>query len=151
MFVMALDMLMMAGEKAPFINRLGGFLGPQSYVFPPDSLMRRQPRVKVQDVLADLYQFRNFIAHGQEIPKSPYREKYDLLDDKDVRINHDDYYYAELMLESGLFLLTGALRKISMEGLIDDLRDEGKWRLKLRLYEHLWKNGATAAITLRSR
>jgi len=38
MFVMALDMLMMAGEKVPFIERLGGFLGPQSYVFPPDSI-----------------------------------------------------------------------------------------------------------------
>ncbi len=144
MSVMALDMLMMAGEKVPFVERLGGFLGPQSYIFPPDSLMHRQPAVKVQEVLADLYAFRNIIAHGHEIPKSPYREKYDLLDDTGVRINHDNYYYAELMLESGLFLLTGALRKISVEGLFDDVRDEGKWRFKLRLYEHRWKNDTTA-------
>lgn len=149
MFVMALDMLVMAGEKVPFVERLGGFLGPQSYVFPPDSLMHRQPAVKVHDVLADLYEFRNKIAHGQEIPKSPYREKYDLLDDKGVRINYDDYHYAELMIESGLFLLTEALRKISVEGLVDDVQDAGKWRFKLRLYEHRWKNDATAATPTR--
>jgi hypothetical protein len=151
MFVMALDMLMMAGEKAPFVKRLGGFVGRQSYVFSPDFLMHRQPAVKVQDVLADLYEFRNIIAHGKEIPKSPYRERYDLLDDKGVRINHDDYYYAELILDSGLFLLTGALRKISVEGLFDDVRDEGKWRLKLRLYEHRWKNDATAVTPNKRR
>lgn len=107
--------------------------------------MHRQPCVKVQDVLVDLYAFRNIIAHGHEIPKSPYREKHDLHDDKGARINHKDYYYAELMHESGLFLLTAALRKISVEGLFDEVRDEGKWRDKLRLYEHRWKKDANAA------
>jgi hypothetical protein len=140
MFVMGLDMLMMTGEKVPFIERLGGFLGPQSYVFPPDSFIQRQPSTRVQEVLADLYEFRNIIAHGQEIPRKPYRQTYELLDDQGMRINHDDLYYAELMLESGVFLLTQALRKICLEGLFDDLCDKGKWRGKLRLYEHRWKN-----------
>ena len=93
--------------------------------------------------LADLYEFRNIIAHGREIPKTPYRQEYDLLDENGGRINHDDYYHAELMLESGLFLLTEALHKISVESLFDDVRDEAKWRLKLRLYEHRWKNDPT--------
>lgn len=151
MFVMALDMLMMAGEKVPFVERLGGFLGPQSYIFPPDSIMHRQPAVKVQDVVADLYDFRNIIAHGQEIPRSPYRQKYDLLDDKGGRINHDDYYYAELMLESGLFLLTGALSKISVEGLFDTVCNEATWRSKLRLYEHRWKSDASVTTPTKGR
>lgn len=150
MFVMALDILMMAGKKAPFVERLGGFLGPQSYVF-PDSLMHRQPAVNVQDVLADLYEFRNIIAHGQEIPKSPYRQNCGLLDINGGRINHDDYYYAELMLESGLFLLTGSLHKIAAEGLFDDVRDEANWRIKLRLYEHRWRSTATVAALNKGR
>src|ERR1039457_4046187 len=54
MFVMALDMLLMAGGTAHFVERLGGFLGPQSYVFPPDSLRHRQPSVTVRDVLVDM-------------------------------------------------------------------------------------------------
>ncbi len=149
MFVMALDMLIMAGEKAPFVERLGGFLGPQSFIFPP--VMHRQPTVKVQDVLSDLYEFRNIIAHGQEIPISPYRQKYDLLDDRGGRINHDDYHYAELMLESALFLLARALRKISAEGLIDDVRDEANWRINLRQYEHRWRTTATVAAPSKRR
>jgi hypothetical protein len=151
MFVMALDMLMMAGQKVPFVERLGGFLGPRSYIFPPDSIMHRQPAVKVQDVLTDLYELRNIIAHGQEIPKSPYRQKYDLLDCSGGPINHDDYHYAELMLESGLFLLTGALRKIASEGLFDVARDEANWRIKLRQYEHCWRNNATVATPREGR
>jgi hypothetical protein len=151
MFVMALDMLMMAGEKAAFVERVGGFVGPHSFVFPPDSLMNRQPAVKVQDVLADLYEFRSIVAHGQEIPKIPYRQKYNLIDDNGGQINLDDYYYAELMLESGLFLLTGVLRRISVDGLLDQMREEAKWRSNLRLYEHRWKNCAFAATQHRGK
>ena len=151
MFVMALDMLMMAGEKTPFVERLGGLLGPDSYIFPPESLTHLQPAVKVRDVHADLYEFRNVIAHGREIPKKPYREKYDLLDDKGARINYVDYDYAKLMRDSGLFLLTGALRKVSVDGLFDEVRDEGKWRDKLRCYEHRWKNYSTAPTPNKGR
>lgn len=151
MFVMALDMLMMAGKTVPFVERLGGFLGPQSYVFPPDSIMHRQPAVKVQEVIEDLYEFRNTIAHGQEIPERPYRQKYDMLDQKGSRINYDDYYYAELMCEGALFVLAGALRKIFIEALVDDVRDEEKWRFKLRLYEHRWKDAAIVASAKKAR
>jgi hypothetical protein len=49
MFVMALDMLFMAGEISPFMQRVGGFLGLDALVFPPDSLMNynlRRPSAK---------------------------------------------------------------------------------------------------------
>jgi hypothetical protein len=152
MFVMGLDMLMMAGgENVLFVERLGGFLGPQSHIFPPDSIMHRQPAVKVQDVLPNLYEFRNKIAHGLEIPKRPYREKYDLCDNSGAPINQDDYYYAELMLESGLFLLTGALRKIAVEGLFDGVREEANWRIGLRLYERRWRDTATVGAQSKGR
>jgi hypothetical protein len=89
---------------------------------------------------------RNIIAHGQEIPKQPYREKHDLISTGRQRINHDDYYYAELMLESGLFMLTTALRKVFAEGFFDDVADPEKWRLKMKIYEHRYYFTSTAII-----
>lgn len=147
MFVMGLDMLFMAGKISLFIQRLGGFLGLDSLIFPPDSLMKYQPTTTVREVLNGLYDLRNIIAHGQEIPKQPYREKHDLISTGGQRINHDDRYYAELMLESGLFMLTTALRKIFTEGLFEDVADPDKWRHKMKIYEHRCKEtgGADAA------
>ena len=59
----------------------------------------------VRDVLKDLYDFRNIIAHGQEIPEQPYRQKCDLISTDRYRINDRDYHRPELMPESGLFML----------------------------------------------
>jgi hypothetical protein len=152
MFVMGLDMLFMAGEIDTFMKRLGGFLGLDTYVFPPDFHMKRQPKTVVRDVLNDLYDFRNIIAHGQEIPLHPYREKSDLIDTTGCRINCQDYYRAELMLESGLFMLTTALRRIFVENLFDDVKDPAKWRVKVALYEHRYKeSGGPAANKKRGR
>ena len=139
MSVMALDMLFMAGEKQPFIERLGGFLGLHAYVFPKDAL-RRQPQVAVGDVIGALYEFRNTVAHGREVPSTPYRKMYDLLDGAGNRINAQDYYDVELMLESGLFMLAAALRKVFVEGWFDDVADAARWRAQLRACEHRYKN-----------
>jgi hypothetical protein len=135
LLVMALDMLFMAGEISPFMQRLGGFLGLDSLIFPPDSLMNHQPKTTVREVLNDLYNLRNIIAHGQEIPMQPYREKHDLISTGGQRINHDDYDYAELMAESGLFMLTTALRRVFTEGLFADVADPKKWRLRFLVLE----------------
>lgn len=151
MFVMALDMLFMAGEISPFLQRVGGFLGLDSLIFPRDSLMRYQPKTTAGEVLKDLYDLRNIIAHGQEIPKQPYREKHDLISTDGHRVNHDDYYYAELMLESGLFMLATALRKVLSEGL-EDVADPETWRLKMKVYEHRYKDaGGSDAPKSRGR
>ena len=152
MFVMALDMLFMAGEISPFMQRVGGFLGLNSFIFPPDYLMNCQPKTTVREVLKDLYDLRNLIAHGQEIPKQPYREKYDLISIEGHRINHDDYYYAQLMLESGLFMLTTALRKIFTEGLFEDVFAQERWRHRMKVNEHRYKDaGGSDAAKSRGR
>lgn len=147
LFVMALDMLFMAGTISSFQRRLGGFLGLDSLLFPPDSL-NRQSRVAVRDVLKDLYDFRNIIAHGHEIPKQPYREEYDLTG---TGQGHD-FCYADLMRESGLFMLTTALRKVFTEGLYEDVADLERWRRKMKLYEQRYKgSGGGDAVKLRGR
>jgi hypothetical protein len=53
------------------MQRVGGFLGVDSLIFPPDSFMHYQPNTTARDVLENLYDLRNIIAHGQEIPKHP--------------------------------------------------------------------------------
>jgi hypothetical protein len=142
MCVMGLDVLFMAGgEKSLFVKRIGGFLGRDSFVFPPVLSYDLQPSVKVQDVLDDVYEFRNRIAHGLEIPEHPYREKYELLSTTGGRLTYDDYYYAELMLDSSIFLLCTALRKIFFENFYDDVRDVKRWRAKMTIFEHRFKDG----------
>jgi hypothetical protein len=139
MFVMALDMLVGAGNISKFMQRVGGFFSLDSLIFPADQL-RRQANTTVRHVIEDLYDFRNIVAHGQEIPKHPYRKKYDLTTADGERINYDDYYYAELMLESGLFLLTAALRKVFIEDLFDEFADPEKWKRQMTVFEHRYKD-----------
>lgn len=150
MFVMGLDILFMAGDIKNFMARAGGFLGLDALVFPPDSHVGRRPKTMVRDVLEDLFKFRNIIAHGQEIPVKPYRTKHELIGTNGERINTRDYYYAELMNESSLFMLTTALRRIFTENLYDDAADANRWREKMRLYEHRYKDaGAAGAVKRR--
>jgi hypothetical protein len=152
MLVMGLDMLFMAGEIQTFMERVGGFFGIDSLVFPPDSLMSRQPNTTIRDVLNQLYDFRNIVAHGQEIPKDPYRQKSNLISSNGERINQGDYYRSQVLLESGLFMLTTALRRIFVEDLIDEVIDPNKWRAKMKIYEHRYKeSGGPQAIKQRGR
>jgi hypothetical protein len=152
MFVMGLDMIFMAGGIDNFMKRLGGFLGVDSYVFPPVSSLDLQPNTRVRDVLHDLYDFRNIIAHGLEIPEIPYRQKSDLISTEGQRINYEDYYRTELLLDSALFLLTTSLRKIFTENLFDEVKDLGKWKVKMGLYEHRYKDaGGPEATKQRGR
>ena len=150
MFVMGLDMLFMAGVAKCFIKRLGGFLGSGSYVFPPvfppGSVSSQQPNTEVCEVLDDLYKLRNFIAHGQEILEDRFRRKCDVISTGGIPINYEGLYRAELLHESGLFMLTTVLHRIFTEGLIDEVKDSRKWRDKMKLYEHRYdeSDGTTA-------
>jgi hypothetical protein len=139
LFTMALDALVMAGESKPFVSRLGGFLRPDTFVFPQDSFMHRQPTTKVGDVLAPLYKFRSLIAHGQEISKQPYRQSHPLLDTNGAPVpdTHYPYTYTELMRESALFILTAALRKVFTEDLVNIVKCPRRWRAELKRRERL--------------
>lgn len=133
MWVMGLDMLFMAGEKVPFVDRVAGFLGASARIFPAVPLPHRQPRLTIGEVLEDVYELRNIVAHGREIPARPFREKCDLVDAKGVRIDVFDYHYSEVIMESALFLLARSLRKIMVDGLVDVVKDEAKWKQKLKV------------------
>jgi hypothetical protein len=148
MCVMGLDMLFMAGNINPFVGRVGGFLEPNSFVFPPYTLgeaVVHQPAPRVRDVLSDTYLFRNLIAHGHEITKE-WREPYSLVTTDGDEINCDSICKVDLMLEATMFLLTAALRRVFIESLFDDVIDEAKWRPKLRHFEHRYKDAGGLEI-----
>jgi hypothetical protein len=131
MWVMGLDMLFMAGSKNVFVDRVAGFLGKKTLIFPNIPVLGRQPGLTVGEVLEDLYDLRNVIAHGKEI-LNPFRAQSNLLDTNRERINVDDYSYAAILWESSLFLLVRALRTIMVRGLVDVVKDEAQWKQLLR-------------------
>jgi hypothetical protein len=147
MCVMGLDMLFMAGKINPFIGRVGGFLGLDSFVFPPYRVGEtvHQPAPRVRDVLSDIYLFRNVIAHGQEITEE-WRQPHSLVTTEGDQINYDPICKVDLMLEASLFLLTSALRRIFAEGLFNEIVDKTRWRTKLDLFEHRYKEAGGTGV-----
>jgi hypothetical protein len=131
MWVMGLDMLYMAGERQPFVDRVSGFLGSNTLIFPP--FIHQQPRLTIDEVLDHLYELRNFVAHGREIPRNPFLEKFNIVDRNGRDIDLIEYTYSQVLMESALFLLTESLRKIMTEGLVDTVRDDASWKQTLKI------------------
>jgi len=129
-WVMGLDMLFMAGEKEVFVERVSGFLGASTWIFPV--LLNRQPALTVGEVLEDLFDLRNKVAHGQAIPEKPFLQKRDIADAGGARMNSEGYLYSQVLMDCALFLLAKSLRKIMLGKLIDVVKDEAKWKLKLK-------------------
>jgi hypothetical protein len=56
------------------------------------------------------------------------------------------------MLESSLFMLATALRRIFVDGLVDEVQDPSKWRMKMARYERRYKeSGGTEPNKMRGR
>jgi hypothetical protein len=136
MYVMGLDVLFMAGESANFVPRVAGFLGLDTLLFPREDFLQRQPEMTVAHVLQDVYELRNIIAHGQEIPKTPYREPYTLKSTTGETINQVPLSYVDVLLEASLFLLISALRKLFTEGHYEQMADQKQWKAQLTVCEH---------------
>lgn len=130
MWVMALDMLYMAGEKGSFVERIGGFLGTGMPIFPP--FFGQQPRLTVGEILNDLYELRNLVSHGREIRTKPFLENFEICDTFGTRFDGFNYSYAQVLMESALFLLVRSLRKVTVDGLVDVVRDDANWKQTLK-------------------
>ena len=142
MWVMGLDMLLMAGgNKSEFVNRAAGLLGATTQVFPAVSAPYRQPQLTVGEVLGDVYELRNLVAHGLEIPAEPFREKRDIVDTDGTRININDYSYAGVLMEAALFVLVRSLQNIMLDGHVDVVKDEAEWKQKLKVDARLERLG----------
>lgn len=138
MWVAGLDMLLMAGEKGAFVDRLIGLLGRDTHVFPPVLSPARQPSLTVGDAAEDLFELRNVVAHGSEIPATPFRQRFPIKDTNGNQINWQDFTYAQVLSEAALYLLAGCLRKVFEDGLVGEVETEANWKQRL-------KNGAEIA------
>jgi hypothetical protein len=110
-------------------------LGGTAFVFPPVFSPARQPRPTVADLARDVYELRNKIAHGAEIPKNPFRLEHVLEDTKGQRVNWDTNVYAMTLQNAALFLLIGCLRKIFLSHVTDDVGNERNWKTRLKAFE----------------
>jgi hypothetical protein len=122
-----LDGITRSGNTAAFAERLCGLLGPQTRIFPADAA-GRQPKYRVIDVVEDLYQLRNEMAHGL-----PFHEKFrktrGFLGDGDLPISADfaNYRYDHVLEECAIFLLSRALKEILLRNCIFDVQTR-TWR-----------------------
>jgi len=146
MWVMGLDMLFMAGEKEPFVERLVGFLGRATQVFPA-VYQDLQPQLQISEIVDDVYELRNIVAHGREIPEKPFREMRNILDTTGASIT-SDYTYAQIVMESALFLLSKSLRKVMVDGLVELVRDEAQWKQTLKTGARLEQGRVGPATTI---
>lgn len=139
MFVMGLDMLFMAGDINNFTQRVGGFFRLNSFVFPSDSI-GEQPRTLVRDVVEHIYDYRNIIAHGRELPEKPYRDAVVLMGTNRECITRGvDFCYGNLLHQAAMFLLAAALKSIFISALMEKVADRAQWKSQMRLYEHRYK------------
>jgi hypothetical protein len=136
MWVMGLDMLLMAGNIGPFVDRIEGLVRGDSYIFPPVHSPGRQPRLLVKEVAKDVYELRNVIAHGREVPKTPFRVGHELLDVDGRNIYWQPTTYAETLANAALFLLSRSLEKIFLEGWTALVESEHEWKSKLKIMEN---------------
>jgi hypothetical protein len=137
LWVAGLDALLMARNAKVFERRLFNFLGRQTFVFPAVADLA-QPQYTLGDVVLDLYELRNTIAHGGTIHKR-FRDE---LGFKDVGGNLIDgynhtYQRRQILEEAALFLLCSALRRVFVNNLTGIVADTKGWR------DHLEKQVAS--------
>lgn len=127
MWTMGLDALLVAEKQDRFASRLIRLLGEDTLVFPEDYVGRR-PTYTVGEVAANMYDWRNLIAHGKEILEK-YRQpiQFQFEPPEMAYLSVEDWTYEVLLCESSLFTLTAALRKVITDGQLELLANKRQW------------------------
>ena len=133
LWVTALDSLLMCGDTHHFVNRLGNFLGADSFVFPAVDGFP-QPKYLVSDVAQDLYELRSIVAHGREIPKR-FTEACGFKDTEDeIIVGYEPtHQYRQLLHECAFLLLVRALTAIYLGARTPIVSKPNFWRSRLCL------------------
>ncbi len=128
LWMMGLDAILASRTKLGFSEHLQKLLGANSRVFPEDWAGRR-PMYTVGELASDMYEFRSLIAHGKEIlPKyrDPITIDYEQADL--VYLPAEKWSRGTLMIESIVFCLLAALRKVITEGLTQRMKNPHVWK-----------------------
>ncbi len=107
-----LDGLTRSGGIVAFAERLSSLLGADTLIFPPDGAGRR-PKYRVADVVEDLYELRNEMAHGLPFQEK-FRKKRGFLaeDGQPVLAELANCRHDQALEECAGFLLCKALREV---------------------------------------
>ena len=117
-----LDGITRSGGIAAFSERLCQLLGAGTLIFPPSETNRR-PKYRVADVVEDLYQLRNQMAHGLPFDER-FRKTRGFLaaDDQPISDEFANYRYDHVLEECAAFLLCNALREIFLRDRVFDVQ-----------------------------
>jgi hypothetical protein len=101
-------------------ERIKWFLGQDTSIYPPGELtdLLPDPRITINDIVEDLYQVRNFIAHGDKIPG------HFLLDTLRDGLNGRLTIF-QVLSEAQSFIIRTSLLKILQNNLLDHFADAG--------------------------
>jgi len=101
-------------------SRIKWLLGENTCIYAPGdiSTLLQDPGVTVGQIIADLYQMRNFMAHGDKIPDAY------LTDVLRVGFNGDVAKW-EVLVEAASFVVRASLLKILRDGLLNHFAEAG--------------------------
>jgi hypothetical protein len=128
LWMMGLDGLLAAEKKEVFSRRLKKLLGEGTCILPTDCV-GRQLGYTVGGVAADMFDFRNVIAHGKEIPQK-YREPI-MPSSQPGMVPYsaaEEWSYGTLIIDCIAFALIAALRRVITEDLMPRIKDQRNWK-----------------------
>ena len=101
-------------------SRIKWFLGEYTSIYPPGDIPNFpvDPHFTIGRVIGDLYEMRNYIAHGDKIPDSFFTEILRRGFDREVN-------KLAVLLEAASFVIRASLLKILRDGLLDHFADAG--------------------------
>ncbi len=120
-------------------SRIKWFLGAGTYIYAPGDIsdLLPDPKIRIDQIVDDLYEMRNFMAHGDKIPDPFFTTT--------LRIGFNGpVQKREVLLEAASFIVRASLLKILRDGLIDHFADAGPAELYFGA-EHLTKSELYAA------
>jgi len=120
-------------------SRIKWFLGAGTHIYAPGDISKllKDPKITIDQIADDLYEMRNFIAHGDKIP-DPYFTT-------TLRTGFNGpVKKTEVLLEAASFIVRTSLLKILRDGLIDHFADAGPAEAYFGA-EHLTKSELYAA------
>jgi hypothetical protein len=120
-------------------SRIKWFLGEDTHIYAPGDIsdLLEDPEIRIDQIVDDLYEMRNFMAHGDKIPDS--------FVTTNLRTGFNGpVQKREVLLEAASFIVRASLLKILRHGLIDHFADAGPAEAYFAA-EHLTKSELYAA------
>jgi hypothetical protein len=94
-------------------ERIKWFLGPKTHIYAPGDIpsIVEQSNLTIEDVIEDLYELRNSVAHGDKTPEKFFKDKRNGLD--------QPVSLVEVLHEATSFIIRSSLLKILDENLLE--------------------------------